>query len=48
VLFRSNTTLATKKIFDTFGIKQRSWHGSLQALIKSFYKSRPPGTTEES
>lgn len=30
-----NTTLATKKIFDTFGIKQRSWHGSLQTLIKS-------------
>lgn len=34
----ANTTLATKKIFDTFGIKQRSWHGSLQALIKSIYK----------
>ncbi|MDT8427632.1 MAG: sugar nucleotide-binding protein [Pseudomonadales bacterium] len=30
-----NATLATKKIFDTFGIKQRSWHGSLQALIKN-------------
>ncbi|MCB1666362.1 MAG: sugar nucleotide-binding protein [Pseudomonadales bacterium] len=35
----ANTTLATKKIFDTFGIKQRSWHGSLQALIKSLHKS---------
>jgi dTDP-4-dehydrorhamnose reductase len=34
----ANTTLATKKIFDTFGIKQRSWHGSLQALIKSICK----------
>jgi len=34
-----NTTLATKKIFDTFGIKQRSWHGSLQNLIKGYYKS---------
>jgi dTDP-4-dehydrorhamnose reductase len=34
----ANTTLATKKIFDTFGIKQRSWNGSLQNLIKSFYK----------
>jgi len=43
----ANTTLATKKIFDTFGIKQRSWHGSLQALIKSFYKIRPPGIAEE-
>lgn len=35
----TNTTLATKKIFDTFGIKQRSWHGSLQALVKSLHKS---------
>jgi dTDP-4-dehydrorhamnose reductase len=34
-----NTTLATKKIFDTFGIKQRSWHGNLQNLIKSYYKA---------
>jgi len=34
-----NTTLATKKIFDTFGIKQRSWHGSLQVLIKSICKA---------
>lgn len=34
----ANTTLATKKIFDTFGIKQRSWHGSLQTLIKSLHK----------
>ncbi len=38
----ANTTMATKKIFDTFGIKQRSWHGSLQALIKSLHKSHPP------
>ncbi|OGT71207.1 MAG: hypothetical protein A3H44_10115 [Gammaproteobacteria bacterium RIFCSPLOWO2_02_FULL_57_10] len=35
----ANTTLATKKIFDTFGIKQRSWHGSLQALIKTLAKT---------
>ncbi|MDX1492230.1 MAG: sugar nucleotide-binding protein [Pseudohongiellaceae bacterium] len=34
----TNTTLATKKIFDTFGIKQRSWHGALQTLIKAIYK----------
>ncbi len=34
----ANTTLATKKIFDTFGIKQHSWSGSLQSLIKSLYK----------
>lgn len=34
----ANTTLATKKIFDTFGVKQRSWHGSLQTLIKNLHK----------
>lgn len=39
----ANTTLATKKIFDTFGIKQRSWNGSLQNLIKSFYKPETRG-----
>lgn len=33
-----NTTLSSKKIFDTFGIKQRSWHGSLQATIKTIYQ----------
>lgn len=42
-----NTTLATKKIFDTFGIKQRSWHGNLQSLVKSYYKPRAGGATEE-
>lgn len=31
----SNTTLSSKKIFDTFGIKQRSWHGDLKNTIKS-------------
>ncbi len=34
----ANTTLATKKICDTFGIKQRSSNGSLQNLIKSLSK----------
>ena len=33
----ANTTLSSKKIFDTFGIKQRSWHGSLQTTIKTIY-----------
>lgn len=33
----ANTTLSSKKIFDTFGIKQRSWHGALQATIKALY-----------
>ena len=31
----SNTTLSSKKTFDTFGIKQRSWHGDLKNTIKS-------------
>ncbi|MES3007711.1 MAG: sugar nucleotide-binding protein [Pseudomonadota bacterium] len=39
----ANTTLATKKIFDTFGIKQRSWNGGLQNLIKSLYKPEARG-----
>jgi dTDP-4-dehydrorhamnose reductase len=41
-----NTTLATKKIFDTFGIKQRSWHGCLQALIKNLYKPAKQARTQ--
>lgn len=35
----SNTMLASKKIFDTFGIKQRSWHGNLERLVKSYFSS---------
>lgn len=31
----SNSTLSCKKLFDTFGIKQKSWHGALQETIKS-------------
>ncbi len=34
----ANSTLSSKKIFDTFGIKQRSWHGSLQSTIKAIYQ----------
>lgn len=34
----ANSTLATKKIFETFGIKQRPWQGSLQKLVKTWYK----------
>jgi dTDP-4-dehydrorhamnose reductase len=41
----ANTTMATKKIFDTFGIKQRSWHGSLQALVKGLQKPQLQETT---
>lgn len=33
----SNATLGCKKIFDTFGIKQRSWQGALQQLVKSYH-----------
>lgn len=36
----ANATLASKKIFETFGIKQRPWQGSLQRLVKSWYKNR--------
>lgn len=32
-----NSTLSSKKIFDTFGIKQKSWHGDLKETIKSLY-----------
>lgn len=32
-----NSTLSSKKIFDTFGIKQKSWHGNLQETIKTLY-----------
>lgn len=39
----ANATLATKKIFETFGIKPRPWHGSLQRLVKSWYKARGDG-----
>jgi len=35
-----NSTLSSKKIFDTFGIKQKSWHGDLQETIKSLYVGR--------
>ncbi len=35
-----NSTLSSKKIFDTFGIKQKSWHGELQETIKTLYVDR--------
>jgi len=35
-----NSTLSSKKIFDTFGIKQKSWHGDLQETIKTLYVGR--------
>tara|TARA_R110002072_G_scaffold11196_2_gene50848 strand:+ start:3895 stop:4800 length:906 start_codon:yes stop_codon:yes gene_type:complete len=36
----ANATLTTKKIFETFGVKQRPWQGSLQKLVKSWHKGR--------
>ena len=32
-----NSTLSSKKIFDTFGIKQKSWLGKLQEVAKRLY-----------
>lgn len=34
-----SATLSSKKISDTFGIKQKSWHGNLQDAVKSLYVS---------
>lgn len=36
----ANSTLSSKKIFDTFGIKPRSWHGHLRETVKSLYGGR--------
>ena len=35
-----NSTLSSKKIFDTFGIKQKSWHGDLMETVKTLYVGR--------
>jgi len=35
-----NSSLVCKKILDTFGIKQKSWHGDLQEAIKALYGDR--------
>lgn len=35
-----NSTLSSKKLFDTFGIKSKSWHGKLQDVVKTVF-SRP-------
>jgi len=39
-----NSTLSSKKIFDTFGVKQKSWRGHLQEVVKLLYQDR--GITE--
>lgn len=43
-----NSTLSSKKIFDTFGIKQKSWHGDLQESIKTLYIDRLRNQPEQS
>lgn len=43
-----NSTLSSKKIFDTFGIKQKSWHGDLQETIQSLYVGRLRSKLDES
>lgn len=43
-----NSTLSSKKLFDTFGIKQKSWHGRLQDVIKQLYEDRPRLTVNQS
>jgi dTDP-4-dehydrorhamnose reductase len=40
-----NSTLSSKKIFDTFGIKQKSWHGHLQDVIKLLYSGASQSKT---
>jgi len=35
-----NSTLSSKKLLDTFGIKQKSWHSSLQETVKAIYQGR--------
>lgn len=43
-----NSTLSSKKLFDTFGIKQKSWHGDLQETIKTLYVGRLRSLRDES
>lgn len=43
----ANSTLSSKKIFDTFGIKTKSWHGSLKETIKTLYVDRLKVVDEE-
>lgn len=38
-----NSTLSSKKLFDTFGIKQKSWYGDLQEAIKTLYGDKQSG-----
>ena len=43
-----NSTLSSKKIFDTFGIKQKSWRGHLQEVVKTLYGDRSVSRTDDS
>ena len=42
-----NSTLSSKKIFDTFGVKQKSWRGHLQEVVKLLYGDRNSLRNEE-
>lgn len=42
-----NSTLSSKKIFDTFGVKQKSWRGHLQEVVKLLYNDRGSNTSTE-
>ena len=41
-----NSTLSSKKLLDTFGIKQKSWHGSLQETVKAIYQEQSRSSGE--
>jgi dTDP-4-dehydrorhamnose reductase len=41
-----SATLSSKKITDTFGIKQKSWHGHLKETIKLLYTSTKTSGTK--
>ncbi len=42
-----NSTLSSKKIFDTFGVKQKSWRGHLQEVVKLLYNDRGSNASAE-
>lgn len=38
-----NSTLSGKKLFDTFAIRQKSWHGRLKEVVRELHGERAPG-----
>ncbi len=43
-----SATLSCKKISDTFGVKQKSWHGHLKETIKLLYNSSKSSSSADS